>query len=72
MKKIKQLIKSLCTILLAIGLFASFIMPVYLIVATIKIKEILPDWFLITNYILAGLMIFSFVSALMLYITDKS
>lgn len=54
MKKVSNI---LIMFIMMFGLLANISMPIYLIVATSSLKEILPHWFIIVNLILSGLML---------------
>ena len=39
------------------GLLSSIAMPIYLMISTSSLKNILPEWFVTTNFILSSLML---------------
>lgn len=39
------------------GLLSSIVMPIYLMISTSSLNNILPEWFVTTNFILSSLML---------------
>lgn len=53
----KSLSKNLILVLFMIGLLSAIAMPIYLMISTACIKDALPQWFILTNFILSSLML---------------
>lgn len=53
----KNISKNLFVFLFMIGLLSAIAMPIYLMISTACIKDALPQWFIITNFILSSLML---------------
>ena len=56
------------------GLLSSIAMPIYLMISTSSLKNILPEWFVITNFILSTLMMIFIFMLFILFVfnNDKS
>lgn len=53
------------------GLLSSIAMPIYLMIATSSLNNILPEWFVITNFILSSLMLMFIFMLFVLFIFDN-
>ena len=53
----KRISNTLMMFIMMFGLLANISMPIYLMISTSCLKDILPSWFIIVNFILAGLML---------------
>ena len=53
------------------GLLSSIVMPIYLIISTSSLNNILPEWFAITNFILSSLMLVFIFMLFVLFIFDN-
>lgn len=69
MKKVLTIFASL---MLIFGFIAAIALPVYLIIVTMILDKILPDWFATINLILSFLEILFFISLLFLQNDNKA
>ena len=53
------------------GLLSSIAMPIYLMISTSSLNNILPEWFVITNFTLSSLMLMFIFMLFVLFIFDK-
>ena len=53
------------------GLLSSIAMPIYLMISTSSLNNILPEWFVITNFTLSSLMLIFIFMLFVLFIFDK-
>lgn len=53
------------------GLLSSIAMPIYLMISTSSLNNILPEWFIITNFILSSLMLMFIFMLFVLFIFDN-
>lgn len=53
------------------GLLSSIAMPIYLMISTSSLNNILPEWFVITNFILSSLMLIFIFMLFVLFIFDS-
>ena len=53
------------------GLLSSIVMPIYLMISTSSLNNILPEWFVITNFILSSLMLIFIFMLFVLFIFDN-
>lgn len=68
----KKVLTILASLMLIFGFIAAIALPVYLIIATMILGKILPDWFAIINLILSFLEIMFFISLLLLQNDNKA
>lgn len=68
----KRITDKITIFIILLGLLAMVCMPIYMLISTFCLKEILPDWFMITNLVLSILVII--IIAMFIYVaaTDKS
>lgn len=66
-------ISSILTMFIMIfGLLANILTPIYLMIATSSLKEILPDWFVIINFSLSGLILIFITMLFLAFIFDDN
>ena len=53
------------------GLLSSIVMPIYLMISTSSLKNILPEWFVITNFILSSLMLIFIFMLFVLFVFNN-
>lgn len=68
----KKISNTLMMFIMMFGLLANISMPIYLIIATSSLKEILPYWFIIINFILSGLMLVFIMMLFFAFIFDDN
>lgn len=66
----KKIINILTMIMVIFGLLANISMPIYLMIATSSLKEILPYWFIAVNFILSGLILIFIALLFFAFIPD--
>lgn len=52
----KKIIDKIILLIVLLGLLAVVALPIYLIIATAKLNNILPQWFIITNFVFSALI----------------
>ena len=67
MKKISNTLRLL---LMMIGLLATLVTPIYLMITTTCLKDTLPQWFIVTNFILSIFMLVLIVSLFLMFIFE--
>lgn len=53
------------------GLLSSIVMPIYLMISTSSLNNILPEWFVITNFILSSLMLIFIFMLFVLFVFNN-
>lgn len=61
----------LCTLVILIGLLAVMATPIFLLISLGILKEILPNWFMVTTIVLSALDIVSLTMIVLTWIFDK-
>lgn len=57
-------------LLIMFGLLATLAMPIYLMVATSCLKQILPQWFIVVNFILSIFMLVLIAALFLIFIFE--
>lgn len=68
----KKISNTLITLLMMIGLLATLITPIYLMITTSCLKDILPQWFIIINFILSLFMLVLIAALFLMFIFDDN
>ena len=68
----KRISNTLMMFIMMFGLLANISMPIYLMISTSCLKDILPSWFIIVNFILAGLMLIFIIMLFFVFIFDDN
>lgn len=68
----KKISNTLVTLLMMIGLLATLIAPIYLMITTSCLKDILPQWFIIINFILSLFMLVLIAALFLMFIFDDN
>ena len=67
----KKISSTFIMFLMISGLLSSIAMPIYLMISTSSLNNILPEWFIITNFILSSLMLMFIFMLFVLFIFDN-
>ena len=68
----KRISNTLMMFIMMFGLLANISMPIYLMISTSCLKDILPSWFIVVNFILAGLMLIFIIMLFFVFIFDDN
>lgn len=68
----KKISNTLMMFIMMFGLLANISMPIYLMISTSCLKDILPSWFIVINFILAGLMLIFIIMLFFVFIFDDN
>ena len=68
----KKISNTLLALLMMIGLLATLITPIYLMITTSCLKDILPQWFIIINFILSLFMLVLIAALFLMFIFDDN
>lgn len=68
----KKISSTLMMFIMMFGLLANISMPIYLMISTSCLKDILPPWFIVINFILAGLMLIFIIMLFFVFIFDDN
>lgn len=68
----KKISNTLVALLMMIGLLATLITPIYLMITTSCLKDILPQWFIIINFILSLFMLVLIAALFLMFIFDDN
>ncbi len=68
----KKISNTLLALLMMIGLLATLITPIYLMITTSCLKDILPQWFIIINFILSLFMLLLIAALFLMFIFDDN
>lgn len=68
----KKISNTLMIFIMMFGLLANISMPVYLTISTLYLKDILPLWFSIVNFILSGLILIFIIMLFFAFIFDDN
>lgn len=68
----KKISNTLLALLMMIGLLATLITPIYLMITTSCLKDILPQWFIIINFILSIFMLVLIAALFLMFIFDDN
>lgn len=49
----KSFIKVISLTIILIGIMSVFVLPIYLMISTSFLKDILPSWFVVVNFVIA-------------------
>ena len=66
----KKISNTLMLLLMMIGLLATLVTPIYLMITTTCLKDNLPQWFIVTNFILSIFMLVLIVSLFLMFIFE--
>lgn len=68
----KKISNTLVALLMMIGLLATLIAPIYLMITTSCLKDILPQWFIVINFILSIFMLVLIAALFLMFIFDDN
>ena len=68
----KKISNTLVALLMMIGLLATLITPIYLMITTSCLKDILPQWFIIIKFILSLFMLVLIAALFLMFIFDAN
>lgn len=68
----KKISNTLVALLMMIGLLATLITPIYLMITTSCLKDILPQWFIVINFILSLFMLVLIAALFLMFIFDDN
>ena len=66
----KKISSTLVVLLMMIGLLATLATPIYLMITTSCLKDILPQWFIVINFILSIFMLVLIAALFLMFIFD--